>query len=118
MLSAVATASFVGMSDTMRPNALIGFVVLMFGVAGIAVFFGQRRHSRGQADAIKRTRVSARALSKGGDATLDEDWARGVRDDPDGAPRHSWADAILGVATAEVGGSPATQGLHLGSAQG
>ena len=30
------------MSDAMRLIALIGFVVLMFGVAGIAVFFGQR----------------------------------------------------------------------------
>lgn len=85
-----------GMSDTTRPILLIGFVVLLFGIAGLAVVLGKRRVEAQQAKALSADTGVDKGAMQGADQTHSSDWLTATRSEIDETPKHSWADAILG----------------------
>jgi hypothetical protein len=98
MLFAVATVStIVGLSDAARPVILIVFILLLFGIAGIALFFGKRHIEAQQARALSNDTGVMKGAMKGADTTFDAEWLAATRaEDDDDRPRQSWKDAILG----------------------
>lgn len=94
-----AVASVVGLTDTQRPIVLIGFVVAMFLVAGLAVLVGRRGQQRKQAKALSVDTGVSKGMVQGADDSHSSDWlseARSEEDDVDDTPKHNWQDLILG----------------------
>lgn len=97
MLSAWLVEPILGLSDTTRPLVLIGFIVLMFGVAGLAVVLGKRRLDSAQAAALSADTGSDKGAGRGADTTFSDEWLEETRNEAAGeAPQQSWRDAILG----------------------
>lgn len=83
------------LSLPLRAAALVGFVVVMFAVAGLAVRIGTRRSNARNAREMAKDVGTGSA--RGSDVSHSEAWlAQATADDDTSGPRQPWQDAFLG----------------------
>lgn len=109
MWFAAPTPPGAAVTGTARPLLLIGFVVVMFAAAGLAIVLGRRMVALRQAKALSADTGVLKGAMRGSDATFSPEWLAETRALTDDGPKQSWAEMILGPGAVHDPDGPVSQ---------